>query len=329
MHLQRIRVPDFRVLKDVDITFEKDFVPRIFPLGSLNGGGKSTLLQLIFTLLHCSTNPERKPFVQNLLNGFNIREDSPKRTLAMIDIWDNSKTVAIDFFCCKNGYIQEMLQFDNNSSHFKGNVLFLAMQKLEEINQEIRKLQEFIDYLEYIDTQIIAYKEGNFFGQEIEQIEQFFKKLQSVDRKTSQTIEKHKLTREVTSIAESLNNRMKKQLEELLKEYSQIRQEIEPISTKVAEYMKSNNWIFISEYRLNEEEINLLICHVDGIDVAKSSETKMFLDSMAEKIFFAAPSTQLFLLVSPVQKKRSILWSPPFEGGRKGDQKGGLGGISY
>ncbi|MEQ9369241.1 MAG: AAA family ATPase [Coleofasciculus chthonoplastes F3-SA18-01] len=306
MHLQRIRVPDFRVLKDVDITFEKDFVPRIFPLGSLNGGGKSTLLQLIFTLLHCSTNPERKPFVQNLLNGFNIREDSPKRTLAMIDIWDNSKTVAIDFFCCKNGYIQEMLQFDNNSSQFKGNVLFLAMQKLEEINQEIRKLQEFIDYLEYIDTQIIAYKEGNFFGQEIEQIEQFFKKLQSVDRKTSQTIEKHKLTREVTSIAESLNNRMKKQLEELLKEYSQIRQEIEPISTKVAEYMKSNNWIFISEYRLNEEEINLLICHVDGIDVAKSSETKMFLDSMAEKIFFAAPSTQLFLFME--QKSRNLLF---------------------
>jgi predicted ATP-binding protein involved in virulence len=47
MHLQRIQVPDFRVLKDVDISFEKEFTPRIFPLGSQNGGGKSTLLQLI------------------------------------------------------------------------------------------------------------------------------------------------------------------------------------------------------------------------------------------------------------------------------------------
>jgi len=34
MHIQRIQVPDFRVLKNVDITFEKDSSPRIFPLGS-------------------------------------------------------------------------------------------------------------------------------------------------------------------------------------------------------------------------------------------------------------------------------------------------------
>ncbi|MEQ9621272.1 AAA family ATPase [Coleofasciculus chthonoplastes] len=114
MHLQRIRVPDFRVLKDVDITFEKDFVPRIFPLGSLNGGGKSTLLQLIFTLLHCSTDPERKPFLQNLLYGFEVRDDSPKRTLAKIDIWNNDRTVSFNFFCCKYSYIQEKLQLSDD-----------------------------------------------------------------------------------------------------------------------------------------------------------------------------------------------------------------------
>lgn len=48
MKLLRVQVPEFRVLKNVDITFEKEFIPNIFPLGSLNGGGKSTLLQLIF-----------------------------------------------------------------------------------------------------------------------------------------------------------------------------------------------------------------------------------------------------------------------------------------
>jgi predicted ATP-binding protein involved in virulence len=44
MHLRRIQVPDFCVLKNVDIVFKKEFSPRIFPLGSQNGGGKSTLL---------------------------------------------------------------------------------------------------------------------------------------------------------------------------------------------------------------------------------------------------------------------------------------------
>lgn len=78
MHLLRVQVPDFRGLKDIDITFEKEFVPRIFPLGSQNGGGKSTLLQLIFVLLHCSVDEEKKPFLQDLLQGFKINEGDEK-----------------------------------------------------------------------------------------------------------------------------------------------------------------------------------------------------------------------------------------------------------
>jgi DNA repair exonuclease SbcCD ATPase subunit len=62
MRLLRVQVPEFRSLRDVDITFEKDFTPTVFPIGSQNGGGKSTLLQLIFTLLHCSFHEDRKQF---------------------------------------------------------------------------------------------------------------------------------------------------------------------------------------------------------------------------------------------------------------------------
>jgi predicted ATP-binding protein involved in virulence len=102
MHLQRIQVPDFRVLKDVDITFEKEFISRIFPLGSLNGGGKSTLLQLMFVLLHCSINPDRKVFLQNMINGFKVYKNSDKRVLAKIDIWDGQKVTKLTFFAYKD-----------------------------------------------------------------------------------------------------------------------------------------------------------------------------------------------------------------------------------
>ena len=37
MRLLRVQVPDFRVLKNIDISFEKDFFPQIFPIGSLVG----------------------------------------------------------------------------------------------------------------------------------------------------------------------------------------------------------------------------------------------------------------------------------------------------
>jgi AAA ATPase domain len=99
MHLKRVRVPDFRVLKDVDITFEPDLVPRIFPLSSLNGGGKSTLLQLIFTLLHCTGDNDRIPYLQNMLDGFEVDEDSGKRDLATIDLCVNDKDIKLQFIC--------------------------------------------------------------------------------------------------------------------------------------------------------------------------------------------------------------------------------------
>lgn len=127
MHIQRIQVPDFRALKNVDISFEKEFTPRIFPLGSQNGGGKSTLLQLIFVLLHCSGNPKRVEFIQNLLSGFHVNDESGKRTLAIIDIWDGSKTVKLDFFICSESYILNL----SNGEYMESSIVNLFNQDNE------------------------------------------------------------------------------------------------------------------------------------------------------------------------------------------------------
>ena len=105
MHLKRVRVPDFRVLKDIDITFEPDLIPRIFSIGSLNGGGKSTLLQLIFTLLHCCINKDRIPYLQNFLEGFEIES---RRDLATIEIVINDINIELNFFCCTDIYVEEI-----------------------------------------------------------------------------------------------------------------------------------------------------------------------------------------------------------------------------
>jgi len=110
MHLQRVQVPDFRVLKDIDITFEKEFFPRIFPLGSLNGGGKSTLLQLIFVLLHCSADPKKHKFIRNLLEDFTVPEGSEKRVIANFEIWDGEKKVNLEYFLLPNDIFKKLLE---------------------------------------------------------------------------------------------------------------------------------------------------------------------------------------------------------------------------
>jgi predicted ATP-binding protein involved in virulence len=98
MHLQRVQVPNFRALKNIDITFEKERIPRIFPLASLNGGGKSTLLQLIFTLLTCSVDSDKHEFIINLLKDFEIDYKSVS-TLARIELFDGNSSVILEFSC--------------------------------------------------------------------------------------------------------------------------------------------------------------------------------------------------------------------------------------
>ncbi|MBD2297851.1 AAA family ATPase [Nostoc sp. FACHB-190] len=134
MFLQRIRVPDFRVLKNVDISFEKEFTPSIFPLGSLNGAGKSTLLQLIFVLLHCSIHKDRIIFLKNLIEGFKIDKDSDKRVLAIIDIWDGKQNIELEFFTCKESFILDNYEQENNDNETNENI-FSVTDVYDETNK--------------------------------------------------------------------------------------------------------------------------------------------------------------------------------------------------
>ena len=146
MKLLRVQVPDFRVLKNIDISFEKDFVPNIFPLGSQNGGGKSTLLQLIFILLYCSGNTERHEFIKNMLYGFDIDDNSQKRVLAIIDIWDGEKVVNLEFVVYKDSYARELLTSNNTSDtqYDSEYLLFSASTKLKNIEEKITTTEKEI-----------------------------------------------------------------------------------------------------------------------------------------------------------------------------------------
>jgi AAA domain, putative AbiEii toxin, Type IV TA system len=125
MHLKRVRVPDFRVLKDVDLTFEPDLVPRIFPLGSLNGGGKSTLLQLVFTLLHCSGDNDRIPYLQNMLDGFEVDDEYGEKDLATIDLCVDDKDIELKFICYTLDRISQEIepQYPELNANLKFSVL--------------------------------------------------------------------------------------------------------------------------------------------------------------------------------------------------------------
>ncbi|MEG4115416.1 MULTISPECIES: AAA family ATPase [unclassified Microcoleus] len=170
MHLLRVQVPDFRGLKDIDITFEKDFVPKIFPLGSQNGGGKSTLLQLIFVLLHCSVDDEKKPFIQNLLQGFKILTGEEK-FLAIIYILDGKKIVILEFYC-KSFFAENYIAKPDFITD-KNNIIDIC--HIEKVKEEIDN--DDITTLRFTESKLITELKCRFNHQSQEPAKSFLEKI--------------------------------------------------------------------------------------------------------------------------------------------------------
>jgi predicted ATPase len=264
MHLQRVQVPDFRVLKDIDISFEKEFSPRIFPLGSLNGGGKSTLLQLIFILLHCSADPEKHEFIRNLLAHFDVPKHSEQRTIAKFEIWDGTKAVSLEFFVCQGFYLGALLFFEKNLEEEDINDNSFTFRDWLEIKQQQTPILDYPDNLDEEETE---------------------KKSQNIPRLDLAT--KYFLSRQF------VQNKMREE-----KRFSQSFAEYDK---QIKKLISENNLKLIYDYCVSENGSILylnLMCRIDSSDRIDD-----FLAAISQKIFLAAPLTQVFLFLNPNYRK--------------------------
>ncbi|MBD2316598.1 AAA family ATPase [Phormidium tenue] len=297
MHLQRVQVPDFRVLKDVDITFEKDFNPRVFPLGSQNGGGKSTLLQLIFVLLHCSASHDRHFAIKNLLNNFTLREDEDKRVLAIIDVWDGIKSVTLEFFVCNDSYIKETLSFDYLNK-FRGlidNSVTASLSYLSKIkNRKSELLQcqnELQDFGQSLNENTISNYDESLYH--------FTQNLPIVLHGLNIGIPKF-----IYSDRSTLIQQLRKINSDIKEQIARLEQQIDELSFQedsLIKKLKSKNIEYISTY-FSQGNISreVLLCLVDNIPI---DTARQFLYILSNKIFLAAPSTQVFLFLSQNARK--------------------------
>lgn len=300
MHIQRIQVPDFRALKNVDITFEKEFTPRIFPLGSLNGGGKSTLLQLIFVLLHCSGNPDRVEFIQNLLHDFHVNDESGKRTLAIIDIWDGSKTISLDFFVCNESYIVDVLK-EHNQQQYQ--------------DDEITEIVRFY------------FSEGEFSNKKIDILEKEKSRLEEYLQEIDETYDKNdkehlhyllnRITREmglkykmnISSSRVIPNSQISKFIEILKIEINKIDLNItregekkdlfDSYFTILDHSLKDNHSAYICDFVTTKSNKQPLLVKMNGID----TEEDNLLKTISDKIFLTAHISQIFLFLQPDNRK--------------------------
>ena len=295
MHLQRVQVPNFRALKNIDITFERERIPRIFPLASLNGGGKSTLLQLIFTLLTCSANPDKHEFLINILKDFEIDYESGS-TLAKIELFDGENNIFLEFSCHTTCSLVDQY-LENQEDEF---VITLKNLGFTGCSDNLRDL--------VLEIQLLK-SESQFLKRDIETLN---RKKESSKPKNSLQLSSLKLYASEVQIPgmpfinlsegkegielRTFNSRLK-QIESAieLKENALNKLQLtQKNKEKILDILCSARKHYICSYQSeeNHDEVNIL-CNIeannDNIDI---------LQSISQKIFLAAPTSQVFLFFS-------------------------------
>ena len=299
MHLQRIQVPDFRVLKDVDLVFENDSSPRIFPLGSQNGGGKSTLLQLIFVLLHCAHASERLIALKNTLKDFQLK-GATRKALATISILHENKEVELEFFGCTDSYVEQLItektvsKEHENEDTIGGSLRFSMIPKLENVREEVSRLANERTGLEALISEL----------EDINNLDEAEKKfrLDRILRQARELINRNRyLSRERTAVSiRTLQEEATEKLDRVKDSYAELDTEsvILTISTdRMTSSLKLRNFVYICNYSpyADSSEESALVCQVKNLE---TGEIDLFLDNLSNKVFLAAPSTQVFLFLS-------------------------------
>jgi predicted ATP-binding protein involved in virulence len=273
MFLKRVQVPDFRALKNVDISFEQQLTPHVFPVGSQNGGGKSTLLQLIFVLLHCSTNPNVEQLFDNFFQGFRA-SNTEKRKIASFEIINHSQElVELNFFSISATNLAEYYRSDKTKS--KGSSLNGEIQKgvkLSENNIEdafhgINKIKVWEDRKELLDVKFSAQKDKSERSLEISNLETDIKAYS-------------KLENSVRLFLESLN------------------------VVYISRYLYDST--------SQDSEGAFIVCEVNKVDSENDTplvSMSSILEDISSHVFLAAPSTQVFLFM-PSDSRKKILSDP-------------------
>jgi AAA domain, putative AbiEii toxin, Type IV TA system len=319
MHLKRVIVPDFRVLKDVDLTFEPDLVPRIFPLGSLNGGGKSTLLQLVFTLLHCIGNQERIPYLQNMLDGFEVNIDARERDLATIEINVDSKDVSLFFFCYTLDSVDKEIEALSSNNQGKPDYLSLVDPKIkigllnlicqkiqldryaaetkilvDEINNLLQVL--FLDTREFDPIVIENYKQRILdILANVEKSQpgrDYFGKL--LNRFREQTIKEENLVN-YRKVVQDIVESIKDVDDSLARNSRKCNLDIDTIQLELLKV----NYFYMCELNQEDKKVSLF-CKFTGLSL---DDFKTYCMRICQNILLTAPVTQVFRFLNKVDRK--------------------------
>lgn len=282
MYIEKIEIPAFRVLRDVVLEFGEGFDPQIFPIGSENGGGKSTLLQLVFVLLHCSADPERHPYLENVLASDVRNTAATEHLVARLRVKLGDESREFEFISFGEQFLHDKLDTRPPSGFFSKEELEATRATLKEVEARSARIEATVSRLKTsgqparVAPDVIEVLRREFPG--------------------------NKFPPEVRKVEAALAKRG----EEIMEEARELRKTIDALSAdieRISSLFVAVDYLHITNYAYpvpSGREARAFACRSDGLSHAALEE---FLRCAASSIFLLGPSNQQYLFLGADARK--------------------------
>lgn len=287
MFIEKIEVPAFRVLRNVVLEFDSAQEPRIFPLGSENGGGKSTLLQLLFALLHCSSDPKRFQYLANMLATDQFAGDDDERVIARLTIRINDERHVLEFVSLSDAFLKKHLGEESV-------VIGFAAEFASSVDHH--KLRIVADDIEYYESALKSDLDAIFRGgyRTVNLVRLL--RTSSFNLPLIRTVEE--LRRHIDEKIRNLREEL-----EIIKATSEIHlHEITRIKASLSSYGYKH---ITTYYRQSSAGTRGIGCRVSGYSASRVEE---LLTTAGSRIFLLGPSNQQYLFLDK-QARKALLQS--------------------
>ncbi len=275
MRIEKVEIIKYRNFENITIDFKKNSkFPDVFSIASKNGGGKSTLLQFVFILLHCFMDSSKKQYIKNLLKNFtDIKKEID---VVKFVISHENETYNLNFKVSPSQ--TEEFNFDiyldikdtkTRIAEFEEN--FSKYQKVIQLQKELKSTDRISPVLErdfYYIRQFINSKHEDYLYH---------------NARSKNDIDSYK---ELINLIISKNSISENGLEELTLIYNDLKKRLNILE----DGLHLKNLVYIT--------------HITNNDVALLETTmpEELLILLSNKIFLTAPSSQIFLFLSDEEK---------------------------
>lgn len=259
MFIKEIELKKYRILEDISIKLEKKQNNLVYPIISINGGGKSSLLQIIFAFLHCPFTPERHKYLKTMLKEFDVSND--ESVLIKFNLAYKQKNILLEFVQYKDGY---------KNLYFESILNERDLQATKEQNDKLRSDLEILerlrnDFANSRVSKVLLFRElGRIIGAEETE------RLEKLDSKSF--LEQILVVQEeLASKLHSDDFRLTHNLPNAKAERKKLFDELDKVNLKYAFHFNNNENILL--YKTNVETATLI--------------------ELSEKVYLATPLTQI------------------------------------